>query len=135
MSEQPWTEADNERLRDNMWYEVQSSHGRQTELLAFFKRAAAEIERLTAELYLWRPLTTEEAEKELSEAEAVPFSEERIQEILRRATDPAERIPNSEQAQLVARLAAVTAERDRLQDKVKQLENRPEWMDDSRNYD
>jgi hypothetical protein len=64
--------------------------------------ARAEIAELRAELDLWRPLTPEEAERAYAEAEAVPMSEGRIQEILRKAMDPAERLPNNEQVQLTA---------------------------------
>lgn len=59
-------------------------------------------DQLAAELALWKPLTPEEAEAELGKARAVPMSEEKIAEIVKRATDPAERISNSEQAQLAA---------------------------------
>lgn len=74
----------------------------------------AEVDALKEELAMWRPLTPDEAAKAFAEAEAVPLSEDRIKEILARATDPAEQIPNSEQAQLVVALGKATAERDRL---------------------
>lgn len=54
------------------------------------------------ELAMWKPMTPREAEKALAEAEAMPVSEEYIDEIIRRATDPATVIPNSEQARLAA---------------------------------
>lgn len=76
--------------------------------------AEAERDRLAAELDLWRPLTPAEAERALAEAKAEPLSEERIAEIVRRATDPAVQLPNNEQAQLAA-------ERDRLKAEVERL--------------
>lgn len=69
----------------------------------------AENRRLRDELDLWRPLTKEEAQKAYDEAEAVPLSPERIGEIIEKATDPAERLPNSEQAQLVAKIRKLRA--------------------------
>lgn len=67
------------------------------------------VKALEADLKLWKPLTPEEAEKAMAEAEVAPLPPERIAEIVKRATDPAERITNDEQAQLVARIRALEA--------------------------
>jgi transcription initiation factor IIF auxiliary subunit len=75
-------------------------------------RLAARVVELESELALWKPLTPEEAEKALAEAKAVPLSEDRLREIMERALDPAETLPNNEQAQLVVRIKAMEAERD-----------------------
>lgn len=76
-----------------------------------YARLEAERDRLRDELLLWNPLTPEEAEAALARAEAEPLSEERISEIVARATDPAERLNNSEQSQLVV---AITRLREAL---------------------
>ncbi len=62
----------------------------------------AQRDALATELEMWKPLTPQRAEAALARAEAEPFSEERIQEILDAATNPAHRCPNDELAQLVA---------------------------------
>lgn len=69
-----------------------------------------ERDRLAAELGLWRPLTPAEADRELDKAESVPMSEEEIARIVAKATDPAERLTNSEQAQLAAENARLAGE-------------------------
>lgn len=69
-----------------------------------FLWAIERIEKLEADLKLWRPLTPEEAQKAYDEAEAVPVSEEEIQRIVAFATDPANRCTNNEQMQLAAAL-------------------------------
>ena len=75
-----------------------------------------ERDRLQKELDLWKPLTVEEAQKAYDEAEAIPLSEERINELVRIATDPAVKLPNNEQAQLAVALRKAESERDRLLD-------------------
>lgn len=74
------------------------------------EQLAAHCRALLAELRLWRPLSPEEAERALGEAEAAPMSEEEIAAIVQRATDPAERVTNSEQAQMGARVRQLEAE-------------------------
>lgn len=70
----------------------------------------AENERLKAELSLWKPLSPDEAERALDEAEAVPMSDDAIAEIVKRATDPAEIVTNNEQAQLAIRVRTLEAD-------------------------
>lgn len=77
----------------------------------YFDQGFDELMEARAELALWKPLTPAEAEMALNEAKAVPWSEDRIREIVTRATDPAEKLPNSHQAQLAAEV-------DRLKEKV-----------------
>lgn len=77
-----------------------------------------EIARLKAELKLWRPLTPEEAEQALDEAEAIPMSPEEIESLVRRATDPATICTNDEQAQMAAEIARLRAEVDELRGKL-----------------
>ena len=60
------------------------------------------IAELEAELAKWKPLTPEEAQRAYDEAEAVPMSEEQIARIVKKAIDPSEALPNSEQMQLAA---------------------------------
>jgi len=60
----------------------------------------AELAQCREQLDLWRPLTPEDAQAAYDAAEAEPLSQERIAEIVRKATDPAERLTNNEQAQL-----------------------------------
>jgi DNA-directed RNA polymerase subunit F len=67
-------------------------------------RLRAENAALAKELQLWKPLTPAEAQAAFDEAEAMPLSDERIDEIVAFATDPAERLPNSQQAQLAAKV-------------------------------
>lgn len=67
------------------------------------------IRELEAKLAKWKPLTPEEAEKAYDEAVAVPMSEDEINRIVKAAMDPAERLPNSEQMQLAARLRELEA--------------------------
>jgi len=74
----------------------------------------ARAETAEREAALWRPLTPAEAEKALDEAEAVPMTDDEIAAIVKRATDPADWLSNSEQAQLAIRLGTVERERDRL---------------------
>lgn len=84
---------------------------------AAIRRAAhaeARVKELEAELKRWRPLAPADAQRAFDEAEAVPLSDERIAEIVARATDPAELLDNDEQAQLAARLRKVEAERNAL---------------------
>jgi hypothetical protein len=76
------------------------------------KRMEERLAEMEAELRLWKPLTPAEAEAALNEAEAAPVSAERIAEIVRKATDPAERITNSEQAQLAAQAKKLQAFKD-----------------------
>lgn len=76
--------------------------------------ARERVRELEAELTMWRPLTPEEAERALDEAEAVPLSEERIKDIVERALDPGERIPNSEQAQMAVRIRDLAQENKKL---------------------
>lgn len=47
-----------------------------------------EIERLKAELKMWKPMTPEEAEKALDEAVPIPISDEEIDRIVSKVTDP-----------------------------------------------
>lgn len=71
--------------------------------------AHAEIERLRAELAIWKPLTPAAAKKAYDEAEAVPVSKEEIDRIVAFALDPANRCTNSEQAQMVAEIRRLRA--------------------------
>ena len=84
--------------------EYDAARRRAKELESERDQLKAEVERLAEELKLWKPLTQEEAERALEEAEAVPMTEAEIAEIVKRATDPAERVTNSEQAQLAAKV-------------------------------
>jgi len=70
----------------------------------------AKVKELQGELQLWKPMTPDEAERALNEAKAVPLSEERISEIVKRATDPAERVTNCEQAQLAVEVERMKVE-------------------------
>jgi hypothetical protein len=70
----------------------------------------AENKRLKEELLLWKPLTREEAERAMEEAESIPMSDDAIAEIVKRATDPAETVTNSEQAQLAIRIRNLSSE-------------------------
>lgn len=74
------------------------------------------------ELALWRPLTPEEAQKAYDEAEAVPLSEEEVARIMEKVLDPAERITNSEEAQLAARCRKLERERDALRQRAEAAE-------------
>ena len=73
------------------------------------RQLQARVEELERELKLWRPLTPEEAEQALNDAQAVPISEEVFARILAKATDPAERVTNNEAAQMAARIAELEA--------------------------
>ena len=79
-------------------------------ILADLVAARSEVARLRTELDKWRPLTPAEAEAALDAAEAVPLSEDRIREMVAFATDPANTLPNSDQAQLAATVARLRAE-------------------------
>lgn len=81
-------------------------------IVAHVRRLEAERDQLKADLDLWRPLTHEEAEAAYEAAEAAPMSDEQIRRMVKRALDPAELLPNSEQAQLAVALQRAEAERD-----------------------
>ena len=55
-------------------------------------------------------MTPSEAEKSLDDAEAVPLSEDRIREMVAYATDPANSMDNSQQAQLLAKVKRLERE-------------------------
>lgn len=90
--------------------------------------AGLEIARLKAELDLWRPLTPEEAEKAVAQAQAAPMSDERIAEIVAFATDPAESLNNDEWVQLAAKNRQLRAEIVRLAGRVAGLEREQERL-------
>lgn len=96
----------------------------------------ADRERLREELKLWRPMTPQEAEQAFAEAKAEPMSKERIEEIVKRALDPAECIDNfgtmhmaSKIEQQAARIAELEADnrdlRDALRLRIGMERNRP----------
>jgi hypothetical protein len=81
----------------------------------------SELERLRAEIKLWRPMTAEEAEAELDAIEAEPLDEAEIERIVAQVTDPTYRPTEPQHVlmaakirQLTAQLAAVAKERDGL---------------------
>lgn len=83
--------------------------------LASIDSLTAEVARLKEELKLWKPMTAEEAEKALDEAEAIPISDEEIADIMEKVRDPAFRPSEPEHVKLAAKvrqlqsqLAAVT---------------------------
>lgn len=89
--------------------------------LETMEKLVADNTSLRTELDLWRPLTPAEAVKAMDEAEAAPMSEEEIQRIVAKATDPAQRLTNSEQAQLVAENRRLQAENKMLRDGLENL--------------
>lgn len=74
----------------------------------------AERDRLQAELKMWKPMTTEEAEAALEAAVPVPISDEEIAGIVERVTDPAYRPPESEYVLMAAKIRQQQQELDRL---------------------
>ena len=91
--------------------------------MAFTENARTDIPALLAELDLWRPLTSEEAEKALAEADAEPASEEEIDELVRRVTDPATTVTNTEWAQMGAEIRRLRANVKLLHDATIVLRN------------
>lgn len=76
------------------------------------KQLQHEIERLKSELAMWKPLSPAEAEAALEAAVAIPISDERINAIIERVTDPAYRPSEPEHVMLAAKVKQLIAERD-----------------------
>lgn len=70
--------------------------------------AAAEAE--LAELMLWKPMTPEEAEAAYDAAEAIPISDEEIEGIVSRVTDPTYRPSEPEHVKLAAKITQLQQE-------------------------
>lgn len=85
-------EQDSERLRDEI------------------DRLKVENEKLTAELATWKPMTPEEAEAALDAAVGIPISDEEIDRIVAKVTDPAYRPPESEHVLMAAKIEQLRAE-------------------------
>ncbi len=93
---------------------------------AMYARKADELLAAKAELAMWKPMTMEEAEAALEEVISEPISDERIEAIVSKVTDPAYRPSEPEHVllagkvmqlkveltTLTARLAEVEGERD-----------------------
>jgi TnpA family transposase len=83
--------------------------------------AISERLALIKELKLWKPMTNEEAERALDEAAGIPISDEEINQLVERVTDPAYRPSEPEHVLLAAKVrqqrdaiqAALEAYRDR----------------------
>lgn len=80
-------------------------------------------EDLTAELKLWKPMTPEEAEAALDAAEGIPISDEEIERMVEFATNPANRLPESDQIMMAAKIKQLTTERDRLNEECSRLQS------------
>ena len=76
------------------------------------------IAELEAELKLWRPMTSKEAEEAFANAKAEPMSEEQIQRIMKRVLDPAERVDNIGQTAMAVKIQELEAENKRLREKL-----------------
>lgn len=89
-----------------------------------------ERDEARAELDKWRPLTNEEAQKAYDEAEAVPLSQDEIDRILEKMTDPAVMVPNDEHAKMVAHIRKLMAHIAALEAEVTRLrEERDQWKE------
>lgn len=75
----------------------------------------AEIAALKSELAMWKPMTPEEAEAAYEAAEAMPISEEEINAIVAKVTDPTYRPTEPEHVLMVAEIR-------RLRTRVNELE-------------
>ena len=78
------------------------------------KGTLEKLDELESELAIWKPLTPEEAEKAISEAEAVPISREQIERIMAKVRDPASRPPESEAVTMAAKIKQQSAELEQL---------------------
>lgn len=113
------------QLRDDEWLLVElfrssefEEEGRQGDhdhlrpcqtAVRVLRQLRADLAQAREELALWKPLTPAEAEAAFASAKAAPMTEEQIQRIVKRVTDPAERLTNPEEAQLHVRIADLTA--------------------------
>ena len=70
------------------------------------------------ELRLWKPMTPEEAEAEMSVAEAEPLSSEEVEAIVKKALDPTERITEPEHVRLALDNAALHKELEAAQAEI-----------------
>jgi hypothetical protein len=76
-----------------------------------------EIDRLKAELAIWKPLSPEEADAALAEVEAEgcdPLSEEQIERMVKQATDPTTRFTEPEHVRMLAEIRRRGNKIDRL---------------------
>jgi hypothetical protein len=74
-----------------------------------------EIERLKAELAMWKPMTPEEAEAALAAVEAEPLDEEEINAIVEKVTDPAYRPSEPEHVLMAAEIRRLRSQLDKAQ--------------------
>lgn len=75
---------------------------------------ASDYDALAAELKIWKPMTPEEIERELESVTPEPLSEDRINELVAFATDPANRLPEPEYVRMAAEHRRLTAHNSRL---------------------
>lgn len=98
-----------QRLRE------ESGRHRGQPIHALLLEAAAELEK-------WRPLTDEEAQAAYDAAEAKPMDEEEVKRIVEFATDPANRLPNGDQAVLVGTVRKLWKREEELKARIAELE-------------
>jgi hypothetical protein len=77
-----------------------------------------ELEEARAELKLWKPLTPEEAEAALDEAEAIPISDEELNRIVALVTDPAYRPSEPEHVKLAAKVRQQARQLDEARERL-----------------
>lgn len=78
------------------------------------------------ELKLWKPMTYEEAEAAIDAAEAVPISQERIEQIVAQVTDPTYRPTEAEHVQLAVKVKLLRLQVDMLR---ASLQESNEWRE------
>jgi hypothetical protein len=104
-------------------------------LLAHAAALAGENAALRDELKLWKPMTPEEAEAAYAEAEAVPFSDERIAEIVTKVTDPTYRPTEPERVQMAVKVSKLTGEVERLREALKPFADYAKVLDENQDLD
>ena len=83
------------------------------------------VQDLEAELKLWKPLTPEEADRAFEEAEAIPISDEEIEALVAKVTDPAYTPTIPESVKLAVRVSQLEAENATLLEQLGRLPVQP----------
>lgn len=89
---------------------------------AQYARQADELVAAKGELAMWKPMTTEEAEAALAEVVSEPISDERIEAIVAKVTDPSYRPSEPEHVLLAGKVVQLKVELTELKSRLAETE-------------